>query len=897
MRWSRYFRRRRRDEEVLHELQSYLDIETDENIARGLPPDEAKARARRKLGNAVLVREEIYRMNSIGLLESTWQDLRHGARLLRRSPGFTVVALLSLVLGIGANTAIFQLLDAVRLRTLPVAEPDELAEVKIGAAKGGRTGQFTGRRPNLSNPLWERIRDGQEGFSAIGAWGSTTFDLAFGGESRIAHGLWVSGRFFDTMRVGPAIGRLIGANDDTPGCPAPGAVLSDGFWRREYGGDPAVLGRSVRLDGHPIEIIGVAPASFFGVEVGRTFDIAVPICAKPVINPEEPWLDKPDVWWLAGIGRLKPGWTIERANAQLAAISPVIFEATVPPRYTAADAALYRTFLLQAFPAATGFSGLRGQYGTSLTVLLAIAGLVLLIACANLANLMLARGNARAREIAVRLAIGASRRRIIRQLLSESLQLAVLGAGFGVWLAGALERLLVRFLSSDGTPWSLDLVLDWRVLAFTTALAVVTCLIFGLMPAVRATRTQPGVVMKTSGRGLTMARDRFALRQALVVIQVAISLVLIVGALLFTGTLRNLGAVDPGFKADGVLVAGLDFRPVHLTGEPLVSYQRDVIDRLAAVPGVTRAATAAVVPMSGAHWNQNVVIDGVVQKQRTNFNEVSSGYFETIGTPLITGRNFSTHDGIGSPHVAIVNQAFVRTFLKDGSALGRTFKFEAGPGQPNPVFEIVGVVRNSTYEDLREPLGPIVYLSDTQDADPPTDLPVLLRTSGSPDALKPGVTRVLAELNPGIRVKFQALGTKIRDALLRERLMAALSAGFAALALVLAAVGLYGVTAYTVARRRNEIGIRVALGATRSSIVWMVAHEMLGLLVVGAVAGLGIAVLTARSASALLFGLTPWDPGTLIGATVVLGVAGLLASLVPARRAASLDATSALREE
>jgi putative ABC transport system permease protein len=490
----RFFRRDAWDDERAREIESYLQIETDENIARGMRPAAARAAARRKLGNATLVREEIYQMNTVTLIDNAWRDLRYGARLLRLNPGFAIVAILSLALGVGANTAIFQLLDALRIRTLPVSDPAALVELRIADPVGGRTGQFTGRTPSLTNPLWEQIRDRQQVFSDVFVWSSPAFDLTTGGEARTAQGLWVSGDFFKGLGVSSLIGRTLMAEDDRRGCTAPPAVLGYGFWQREYGGSPSAIGRTITLDGHPFDIVGVTPASFFGVEVGRAFDVAVPLCAEPLSRGTRTALDRKDTWFLGAMGRLKPGTTIEQARAQLAAVSPAMFQATLPA-YRPDDAKHYLQFRMGAYPGGTGISTLRRRYESPLWLLLATTGLVLLIACANLANLMLARATTRERELAVRLAIGASRGRIVRQLLAESLLIALVGAAAGALLAQWLSRFLVDFLRTDNNRIFVALSLDWRIFAFTAALAIVTCLLFGLAPAVRAPRPGPGAAL------------------------------------------------------------------------------------------------------------------------------------------------------------------------------------------------------------------------------------------------------------------------------------------------------------------------------------------------------------------------------------------------------------------
>ena len=877
------------------EIQFHLAEEERLRTERGASPERARLEARSAFGNVMRVHAQVDRLNAIGAVGELWRDLKYGARLLRRERSFAIVAILSLALGIGANTSMFQLLDAIRLRTLPVSDPAKLAEIRIANANDGRSGNFTGTRPELTNPLWERLRVEQQGFSRISAWGATSFEMASGGESQQAQGLWVSGDFFGTLDVEPIVGRPITAADDAPGCGAPGVVLSYAFWQRRYGGDRSVVGRGLRLDGQLFPVMGVTPPGFFGVDVGSSFDVALPICAERLTRGPNSRLAVRRAWWLAAIGRLKPGWSIERASAQLDAISPGMFAATVEPTYIPRSAERYRQFRLGAFPAATGVSNLREDYETPLWLLLGIAGLVLLIACANLANLMLARATAREREIAVRLAIGASRGRIVRQLLAESLLLAASGSVLGVLLSQALSTFLVSLF---GEAIVIELRADSHVLGFTALLAVAACVLFGLTPAIRATRTTPASVIKSSVRGTTGSRESFGLRRTLVVVQVALSLVLVVGALLFVRTLRNLMTVDPGFREDGVLVATLDFRLAQVSDSELPTMRRALLDRVTRLPGVQSAASVFIPPVSdGGWWNETLLVDGVVREPEPNMNRVSGGFFKTMETPILAGRDFDDRDTLASPPVAIVNESFARAFFGSGNPLGRSFQLEAGPGEPRPRYDIVGLVRDTKYDHVREPFGPIAFFPIAQNPKPGATDRIVIRSSLPVSTLTASLKRSVAEANPNILITSETLVSQVEKTLLRERLMATLSGFFGALAGLLAMIGLYGVMSYMVARRRTEIGIRMALGADRGTVVGLILREAIVLVGAGVIVGLVITVAVTRATASLLYGLEPGDPATLAAAVTVLGAVGVLASYIPARRASRLQPTVVLRED
>src|ERR1700686_270158 len=571
------FQKERTEREMDEELREYVEAATRKKMHGGMSREEAARAARMEMGGVEAVKESVRAVSWESRIETVWSDLRFGARLLRLNPMFAAAAILSLALGIGANTAIFQLIDAVRLRTLPVKNAQEIARVAIDH-RNGASGNFSTRYPDLTYAMWERIRTQQQGFSGVFAWGPTMFNIAPGGEVHNVQGLWVSGEFFETLAVEPALGRLFSAEDDRPGCGSPGVTISYSFWQREFGGERAVLGRTLTVNRHPFSIIGVTPADFYGVEVGRYFDVAVPLCAEPIINGEDSQLKSRSGWWLAVMGRLKPGWSVERAGTQLRAISPGLFEATLPPEFNAGNAKHFLQYKLGVFPADSGLSDLRSDYEKPLWLLLALAGLVLLIASANLANLMLARGAPREREMAMRMAVGASRGRLIRQLLAESLLLAGIGAALGALLARNLSHLLIASLSTQHDPLVVELGTDWRVLGFTTGLAVLTCILFRLAPALRATSVAPGLALKESGRGSTQGRSRFALRRILVVSQIALSFLLLVGALLFARSLNNLAGLDAGFRQSGVLVTDSDFTPLNLAKEVRLAFSNNLLN-------------------------------------------------------------------------------------------------------------------------------------------------------------------------------------------------------------------------------------------------------------------------------------------------------------------------------
>ena len=830
-------------------------------------------------------------------MASFWQDLRYNLRLLRLSPGFTLVAILTLALGIGANTAIFQLIDSIRLRTIPVKNPEQLGTVRIADRHWG-SGQFSSKYSQLTFPLWEEIRKRQEAFSEVAVWSNDQYNLATGGEVRFANGLRVSGDFFRVLGVQPALGRLLGPEDDRPGCPLGGANISYAFWQRNFAGDPSIVGRRLTLDDYSFEIVGVTPPGFNGISIGDTFDVAIPVCIEPIFKPRNNRLTMRHAWWLASIGRLKPGWTIARANAQMDAITPAILQETIPPVYDANAVKKYLAYKFSAFSASTGFSQLRGDSETSLWLLLGISGLVLLIACANLANLMLARATARERQITIRIALGASRGRMIRELLSEGLLLAAAGSFLGLFLAFAISRLLVAFISTSDNQVFLDLGADWRVLAFTTSLAVLTTLLFGLAPAIRATRAEPATLLQSGSRGTTGGRERFSLRRVLVISQVALSIVLLVGALLFARSLRNLTTLNTGFLQTGILVTNVDFDHLHLPEDRFLDFNREIVRRVQAVPGVESAAGGLMVPFGGETWNDNVLPEGSEEDKDVAWeNFVGPGYFKAIGTPLLSGRDFDDRDTPTSVKVAIVNQAFARKIFNGQNPLGKKFRLHEPPGKPRPFYEIVGVTGDYKFQDMHEEYLPFTVFPVTQMEKPQPRNQLVIRSSLPVTSLMASIKQAVGDVNPGINLQFKPFKTQVHDSLLQDELMATLSGFFGFLAALLAAIGLYGVMSYMVVQRTREIGIRMAIGAEGGDVLKIILREAGLLTAVGLLIGTGLALGAAQAAKALLYGLKPRDPLTLVIAVVALSAVAAFASFLPAYRASKLDPLTALRYE
>jgi predicted permease len=819
------------------------------------------------------------------MLDTFWQDSRHAIRALRNDRGFAAVTALSLAMGIGANTAIFSLINAVMLRNLPVRHPEELLQVTAGGTGGGY----------FSNPVWEQIRDRQDAFSGILAYCRWAFNLASGGEARNVNGEYVSGQFFDTLGVPAVFGRTFTREDDRRGCVGR-AVLTYGFWQREYGGQSDLLGKTIAIDRHAFEIVGVAARGFTGTEVGASLDVMVPLCAEKILHGDTTLLDAdPAGRWLRILGRPSRGTSASQASARLRALSPEVFRATVQSKWSSQDREKWLRLSLAAQTAANGLSSLREDYHQALFVLISIAGIVLLIGCANMSNLLLARGAVRQREIAIRIALGSGRGRLVRQMLTESLLLSFLGAGLGVLVAAGGTGLLVKFLDV-----SLDLTPDLRVLGFTAGIAILTGLLFGLAPAWRGSRADPIAAMKAGSRGLVRGAGSTA-GKLLVMGQVALSMVLVAGAGLLLSTFLRLAWMDPGFDEDRVLLTSINLRGAGYTPERRNAVFRQILEKVRGLPGIRAASLSDFTPMLHAVRIHEVLIEGYAalpeQDSRIYFNAVSDGYFTTIGTQLIAGRDFNRHDTSGSPAVAIVNQTVVKKYFRGANPIGKSFRIRRGDTFGDAV-EIVGVVKDAKYNDLRKEIPPTAYTMWGQNeyAFPFTNIEVR-PAGGAPGALIAGVKGAIASVDGSASIEFTTLADQVGKTLEREQLLATLASFFGGLALLLAVIGLYGVTSYNVARRRSEIGIRMALGAETYKILRMVMGEAAVLIGSAIAAGLVITLAAAGLVASFLYGVRPNDPLTLFSAAVVLAAAAGAASYLPARRASLLDPMTSLREE
>jgi predicted permease len=889
------FWRKRKPSDFRAEIEAHLELETEQLKEQGLSEEEARVAARHAFGNVTRAQERFYESGRWLWWDHLVQDLHFGLRMLRKNPGFTAVAILTLAIGIGANTAIFSLIDAVMLRMLPVPRPDELRLVRI--FQPGDTGEGN---PTFTNPIWEQVRDRQGVFSGVFAWSGDRFDLAQGGAVHYANGLWVSGDFFKTLELRPAAGRLLTAADDQRGCSG-AAVLSYGFWQEHYGGAASALGITLSLDTHSFEVVGVAPPSFYGMDVGSKFDVAIPICAAAQFDGKESRLDHRSWWWLTVAGRPKPGVSMNQLAAGLRVLSPQVFTASQPTNWPPDMQKKFLRWVLVATPAATGMSSLRRQFDRPLQMLMAVVGLVLLIACANIASLMLARAAARRKDLAVRQALGAGRFRLIRQLLTECVLLSSAGALVGILFARWGTALLVRVISTARNEVFLDLSLDRRVLGFTVAIAVFTSVLFGLLPALRAIRVSLTLAMKGSQATESVRPRRFRSRHWIVASQMALSLVLLVAAGLFLRSFAKLATLDMGFDRNNVLLVGTNLQVARIPPDQQLATYEMIESRLGALPGVLSVGRSKLAPISGYFWNNTIHTDWSKALSGDDalafFNYVSSGYFQTLHMTLLAGRNFARGDTKAGPRVAVVNETLARRFFPNLNPIGRTFRIDDIGGQPGPPIEVVGLVKDSKYASVREDIPPTAFFPATQISKHTEEDSFELRTGIRPSALVSAVQAAVGDVNKQIPLEFHTLAEQVNDSMVQERMLALLSGFFGALALLLAMIGLYGTLSYLVAQRQTEFGIRMALGAEPGSILRLVMRSVLSVLAIGVVAGIAISLAATRVLQQLLFGLGPRDAVTMVAAVAVLSVVALIAGYLPARRATKVDPMVTLRNE
>jgi putative ABC transport system permease protein len=890
------FRRKTVESEMDEELRFHFEKQVEKLVRSGIAPAEARRRARLEFGGIDQVKEEYREARGISFLETLVQDIRYGLRILGRTPVITFVAILSLALGIGANTAIFSLIDTVMLRMLPVQKPEELIQVLRKSPRAGSepTSSFT-------NPLWEQVRDHQDIFSGAFAWEDTHFDLSKGGAVHLANGLFVSGDYFKTLGVRPVAGRLMNAADDQRGCQGV-AVLGYGFWQEQFGAAESAIGSTISLDHHIFQIVGVTAPGFYGVDIGQKFDVAIPICSAALFDGKSSRLEHRSWWWLNIIGRAKPGMSEEQLKARLDVIAPQIFGGAVPQDWNPEEQKDFLKRTLLPVPASTGTSGLRRQFGEPLNILMSVVGLVLFIACANIASLMLARAAARNKEIAVRKALGASRGRLIRQLLTECILLSSAGAALGILFARWGNALLVRYISTGSNQVFLDLSLDGRVLVFTAVIAVLTGTLFGVLPALRSTRVSLSSAMKGSQAEESEHGARFRPGKWIVASQVALSLVLLVTAGLFLRSFVKLITLDIGFDRDNVLLVSANLKTAKVPPDRYLATFEDLEKRLRSLPGVVSAGRSIMTPISGFEWNNNVHVDSpdapTGDEALVDFNFVSPGYFQTLRTPILAGRGFDGRDTKTAPQVAIINQTMVQKFFHGANPTGKYFKLDPPkPGEPATVIQVVGVIKDSKYESLRENAPPTAFFPITQIPEMDESATFELRSLTPPAGLIPAVQESAAAVNKEIPLQFRTLAKQVDDSLVQERLLATLSGFFGGLALLLAMIGLYGALSYAVTMRRTEFGVRMALGALPGSILRIVMKDVAVVLSAGLLSGAAISFVAVRLLEKLLFGLAARDPLTIATAMVVLSAVALLAAYLPARRAMRVDPMVALRYE
>ena len=894
--------RRAADEDFARELESHLEMLAQENVRRGMGPEEARRAARVRLGGMTQISERRREMHTLPLLETFVQDIRYGLRTLRKSPGFTIVAVLTLALGIGANTAIFTLVHAVLLKPLPVAHPEQLYNLgddQNCCSLSGSQDSFT----LFSYPLYKEVRDHTPEFSEMAAFRSHVPKLSVRRSSSDAYAepfrtQFVSGNYFSMFGVGAFAGRTLMQADDEPGAPIT-AVMSYRTWQARFAADPSIVGRRMIIGHEPVTVVGVAASSFFGERLGGDpAELWVPIHSEPKLMPIGSRLNDPDTYWLYAIGRLRPGVSPAQAGSHLK--SEIQQWIAARPNRSGYKPEEVEKMVLALTPASGGIQSLQVDYAEPLRFLTVVSAFVLLIACANIANLLLARGTANRGEVAVRVALGASRGRLVRQVVTESVLLALAGGAAGVALAflGTRVILLLAFRGADYVP--IDASPSMPVLLFAFALSVATGVIFGMAPAWAGSQAQPAETLRGTGRSTT---DRTRVPQkGLLVLQAALSLVLLVGAGLATESLRNLEDQRFGFQTAGRLVVqvGSDFD--GYAPERLPALYQELRERLAAIPGVQSASLSMYSPMEFSNWGDPISIAGhpapAGQVFGSSLNSVSAHYFETIGTRLVRGRYIDERDTPTSRHVAVISEAFARKYFPKEEAIGQHFGI--GDASHAGDYEIVGIVEDAKYNDPRNAAYATAFLPLLQARENNSNIfhDIQLLVAGFPQNLEPVIRRTLASVDSNLTVlRVIRFDEQVAENFNSDRLVARLTTLYGVLALILACVGLYGVAAYTVTRRTGEIGIRMALGAPSGSILAMMLRAALFPAVLGLLVGLPLALAGGRAVASELYGVKSYDSVVLGAAVLVLVASSIVATLIPARRAARVDPITALRYE
>jgi predicted permease len=829
------------------------------------------------------------------------QDLKYGLRMLIKNPGFTAVAVLTLALGIGANTAIFSLLDQVLLRSLPVTEPDRLVVLHDAEWRSGWSTSDNSERV-YSYPHYKDVRDQIPLFDGVVARAGVQLSVTAAGTSERAQGEIVSGNYFPVLGVRPAAGRLLDAGDDgLPGA-NPVAVLSHGYWTRRFGANPRVVGQKIILNNYPFTVVGVAASGFNGLLKGQNADVFVPIAMKRELTPGWNGLVERDIMWLNAFARLKPGMSRTRTEALLQVAYRPLLEAEI--QTTKHPSAKFRERYsrqhISLHPAAQGINLLAATWAEPLLILMGMVGLVLMISCANVAGLLLAKGAARRKEIAVRMALGAGRRVVVRQLLLESLVLGTAGGLAALGVAVWSSQLLVRLLPED-TAAGLATKLDARVLVFNIAVALGAGLLFGLLPAWQSARTDISATLKDAAGSIASRLSHAGWRKVLVAGQFALSLLLLVTAGLFGVSLMHLVTKNPGFETENLATFAVDPQLSGYTAESSLVFFQDLEKRLAALPGVTAVGAATGGPFTGSDRSRNVTMEGYRAHEDEDMHcavdAISADYFHVLQIPLVAGREFASSDGPASPKVAVVNEQFARFFFPDRSPLGRHLTFGAGDVKLD--IEIVGVVRNSYHDSLREKIDRFIYIPYAQGSDKELSLHYYVRSALNGPALAGQIRHLVADLDSNVPVcELTTVKSQVAGSVYGDRLVAWLTSAFGLLATTLAAVGLYGLIAYTVTRRTPEIGVRVAMGADASSVLWLVMREVLVLASVGITIGIPLALALGRVVKSQLFGVAGANFILFVaGAALALLAAATIAGLLPARRAMKVDPMAALRYE